>query len=160
MLILTRRKNESIVINNDITLTVVEIRGDKVRLGVVCPKDVAAHRQEVFDAIHGVARPRSWSPEERAFLRAIEDRPDDEATRLVFADWLEERGDPLSELLRLQCGVARLPVGDRRRRSLMRREHALWAKHEADGWAALPLVLRRGPAAATGADTRRQPAGK
>jgi carbon storage regulator len=53
MLVLSRKKNESIVINNDITVTVVEIRGDKVRLGIVAPKDVPVHRQEVFDAIHG-----------------------------------------------------------------------------------------------------------
>ena len=53
MLVLSRKKNESIVINNDITLTVVEIRGDKVRLGIVAPKDVPVHRQEVWEAIHG-----------------------------------------------------------------------------------------------------------
>jgi carbon storage regulator len=52
MLVLSRKKNESIVINNDITVTVVEIRGDKVRLGIVAPKDVPVHRQEVYDAIH------------------------------------------------------------------------------------------------------------
>jgi carbon storage regulator len=52
MLVLSRKKGENIVINNDITITVVEIRGDKVRLGIVAPKDVAVHRQEVYDAIH------------------------------------------------------------------------------------------------------------
>ena len=53
MLVLSRKKNESIVINNDITVTVVEISGDKVRLGIVAPKEVPVHRQEVFEAIHG-----------------------------------------------------------------------------------------------------------
>lgn len=53
MLVLSRKKNESIVINNDIIVTVVEIRGDKVRLGIVAPKEVPVHRQEIFDAIHG-----------------------------------------------------------------------------------------------------------
>jgi len=53
MLVLSRKKNESIVINNDIVVTVVEIRGDKVRLGIVAPKEVPVHRQEVYDAIHG-----------------------------------------------------------------------------------------------------------
>ncbi len=53
MLVLSRKKNESIVINNDITVTVVEIRGDKVRLGIVAPKEVPVHRQEVYNAIHG-----------------------------------------------------------------------------------------------------------
>ena len=51
MLVLSRKKNESIVINNDIVVTVVEIRGDKVRLGIVAPKEVPVHRQEVYDAI-------------------------------------------------------------------------------------------------------------
>ncbi len=51
MLVLSRKKNESIVINNDITIVVVEIRGDKVRLGVEAPKEVPVHRQEVFEAI-------------------------------------------------------------------------------------------------------------
>jgi len=52
MLVLSRKKNESIIINDDITIVVVEIRGDKVRLGVEAPKEVPVHRREVFDAIH------------------------------------------------------------------------------------------------------------
>ena len=51
MLVLSRKKNESIVINKDITIVVVDIRGDKVRLGVEAPKEVPVHRQEVFNAI-------------------------------------------------------------------------------------------------------------
>lgn len=51
MLVLSRKKNESIVINNDITIVVVEIRGDKVRLGVEAPREVPVHRREVYDAI-------------------------------------------------------------------------------------------------------------
>lgn len=51
MLVLSRKKNESIVINDNITIVVVEIRGDKVRLGVEAPKEVPVHRREVFDAI-------------------------------------------------------------------------------------------------------------
>ena len=51
MLVLSRKKNESIVINNDITVVVVEIRGDKVRLGIEAPKEVPVHRREVYDAI-------------------------------------------------------------------------------------------------------------
>ena len=61
MLVLSRKKNESIVINNDIVITVVEIRGDKVRLGIVAPKDVPVHRQEVYEAIHG-HRPDTTQP--------------------------------------------------------------------------------------------------
>jgi len=51
MLVLSRKKDECIVINNDITIVVVEIRGDKVRLGVEAPKEVPVHRREVFEAI-------------------------------------------------------------------------------------------------------------
>ena len=51
MLVLSRKKNESIVINDDITVVVVEIRGDKVRLGVEAPKEIPVHRREVYEAI-------------------------------------------------------------------------------------------------------------
>ncbi len=51
MLVLSRKRNESIVINNDIIITIVEIRGDKVRLGIEAPKEVPVHRREVYDAI-------------------------------------------------------------------------------------------------------------
>lgn len=51
MLVLARKRNESIVINGDIRIVVVGIRGDIVRLGVDAPKDVPVHRKEVFDAI-------------------------------------------------------------------------------------------------------------
>ena len=51
MLVLSRKKNESIVINDDITIVVVDIRGDKVRLGIECPKEMPVHRREVFDAV-------------------------------------------------------------------------------------------------------------
>lgn len=49
---LSRKKNESIVIDRDIVITVVEIRGDKVRLGVEAPIDVPVHRREVYDAVY------------------------------------------------------------------------------------------------------------
>ncbi len=51
MLVLSRKKNESIIINDDIAIVVVEIRGDKVRLGIEVPKEVPVHRREVLDAI-------------------------------------------------------------------------------------------------------------
>ena len=52
MLVLSRKKNESIIISDNITVTVIEIRGDKVRLGIEAPKDVTVHRREVYEAIH------------------------------------------------------------------------------------------------------------
>ena len=51
MLVLSRKKDEKIVIGDNITLMVIEIRGDKVRLGIDAPRDVAVHREEVYEAI-------------------------------------------------------------------------------------------------------------
>lgn len=51
MLVLSRKKDEKIIIGDNITLMVIDIRGDKVRLGIDAPKDVAVHRQEVYEAI-------------------------------------------------------------------------------------------------------------
>lgn len=51
MLVLSRKRNESIVINNDITIVVVEVRGDKVRLGIEAPRTTPVHRREVYGAI-------------------------------------------------------------------------------------------------------------
>jgi carbon storage regulator len=75
MLVLSRKKNESIVINNDITVTVVEIRGDKVRLGIVAPKEVPVHRQEVYDAIHGKEQAEAAAPV------VVNNKPSDGADR-------------------------------------------------------------------------------
>jgi carbon storage regulator len=51
MLVLSRHKGERIVIGNDIVLTVVEIRGDRVRLGFTGPQEVPIHREEVFQRV-------------------------------------------------------------------------------------------------------------
>lgn len=51
MLVLSRKRDESIIIDGSIVVTVVDIRGDKVRLGIEAPKDVSVHRQEVYEAI-------------------------------------------------------------------------------------------------------------
>jgi carbon storage regulator len=51
MLVLSRQRDETIMIGDDIEVTVVDIRGDKVRLGINAPKSIAVHRKEVYDAI-------------------------------------------------------------------------------------------------------------
>jgi len=51
MLVLSRYRDESIFIGDDVVITVVDIRGDRVRIGVQAPSDVSVHRQEVYDAI-------------------------------------------------------------------------------------------------------------
>ena len=51
MLVLSRQRDETIMIGDDIEVTVVDIRGDKVRLGINAPKEVTVHRKEVYEAI-------------------------------------------------------------------------------------------------------------
>jgi carbon storage regulator len=51
MLVLSRQRDETIIIGDNIEITVVDIRGDKVRLGVSAPKEISVHRKEVYDAI-------------------------------------------------------------------------------------------------------------
>lgn len=51
MLVLSRHIDESIMIGDDVELTIVDIRGDKVRIGISAPSSVAVHRKEVYDAI-------------------------------------------------------------------------------------------------------------
>jgi carbon storage regulator len=56
MLVLSRQRDETIMIGDDITVTVVDIRGDKVRLGISAPKEISVHRKEVYDAIRAENR--------------------------------------------------------------------------------------------------------
>lgn len=51
MLVLSRGRDESIMVGDNVEITIVEIRGDKVRLGIDAPKEVPVHRREVYDAI-------------------------------------------------------------------------------------------------------------
>ena len=51
MLVLSRQRDETIMIGDDIEVTVVDIRGDKVRLGITAPKEISVHRKEVYDAM-------------------------------------------------------------------------------------------------------------
>lgn len=51
MLILTRRVGETVMIGNDVTVTVLGVKGNQVRVGISAPKDVAVHREEIFERI-------------------------------------------------------------------------------------------------------------
>jgi carbon storage regulator len=51
MLVLSRQRDESIMIGDNVQITVVDIRGDKVRLGIIAPAEIPVHRKEVYDAI-------------------------------------------------------------------------------------------------------------
>src|SRR4029078_6739128 len=73
---------------------------------------------------------RGWA----AFPRRAPGGPDDDAPRLVYADWLEERGDPRGTFVRVQCALARLPADHPRRRELEQVEDSLFQSHGA-AWA-------------------------
>jgi carbon storage regulator len=62
MLVLSRHRDESIMIGDEIVVTIVDIRGDKVRLGINAPSSIPVHRQEVFDAIQREAQQGSADP--------------------------------------------------------------------------------------------------
>ena len=51
MLVLSRQKDESIMIGDEVEITIVDVRGDKVRLGITAPKNIPVHRREIYDAI-------------------------------------------------------------------------------------------------------------
>jgi carbon storage regulator len=61
MLVLSRKRNEQLVIGGDIVITVIDVRGDKVRLGIEAPSSIPVHREEVLVAIqkepHGCEKP-------------------------------------------------------------------------------------------------------
>jgi len=61
MLILSRKVNEKVVIGDDITVSIIEVRGDQVRIGIDAPKKVKVFRQEVFDAIKAENKAASQS---------------------------------------------------------------------------------------------------
>ena len=100
MLVLSRHRDESIIIGDDIVITVVDIRGDKVRLGIAAPIEISVHRQEVYEAIqrenrqasrlepqdarqlehlNPAAPARPPSPPDRRGLRSPSRRPGDSA---------------------------------------------------------------------------------
>lgn len=65
MLVLSRQRDESIMIGDNIVITIVDIRGDKVRLGIEAPTEIPVHRQEVYEAI------------QRENMKASQLQPDD-----------------------------------------------------------------------------------
>ncbi len=62
MLVLSRKRDERIVIGDNIVITIVEVRGDKVRLGIDAPAEVPVHRQEVLDAMRRHSEPQDKAP--------------------------------------------------------------------------------------------------
>jgi len=77
MLVLSRHRDESIMIGDDVVVTIVDIRGDKVRLGIEAPQSIPVHRQEVYDAIQRENRRASETDSEttRGVRPPQEERP-------------------------------------------------------------------------------------
>jgi carbon storage regulator len=96
MLVLSRKKNEVIRFGTEIKLIIVEIRGDKVRLGIEAPKHIQIHREEVFNAIQlsGVARETCEQLPEKK-LTSLEDR-----TILALLDLLFAEGNRVTDEMR------------------------------------------------------------
>ncbi len=87
MLVLSRQRDETIMIGDDVEITVVDIRGDKVRLGITAPRSIQVHRKEVYDAI-------KRENEQAAKLRPqdVSDMVDRETGPDVGADESKNRG--------------------------------------------------------------------
>jgi uncharacterized protein (TIGR02996 family) len=82
------------------------------------------------------------SVQERAFLRRILEHPAADGPRLIYADWLDEKGDPRGEFIRVQCALASLAPDDPRRESLAAHEHALLEAHRAEWTSTLPAWVQ------------------
>ena len=78
MLVLTRRANQSIMIGADVVITVLEVRGDQVRIGIDAPRSISVHREEVFRELEAANRaaasPGSGALEGLAALRPPPER--------------------------------------------------------------------------------------
>jgi carbon storage regulator len=75
LLVLTRHVHQSIVIGHDVIVTVLEVRGDQVRLGITAPKDIQVHREEVFAALTAANRQAATSASELEVLKELAPEP-------------------------------------------------------------------------------------
>jgi carbon storage regulator len=71
VLVLTRHVHQSIVIGHDVVVTVLEVRGDQVRLGITAPKEIQVHREEVFAALTAANRQAATSATSSSELEAL-----------------------------------------------------------------------------------------
>lgn len=73
MLVLSRQRDESIIIGDNVVVTIVDVRGDRVRLGIDAPREVTVHRREVYEAIQRENREAAGIDPEQA--RRVSERP-------------------------------------------------------------------------------------
>ena len=66
MLVLSRQRDESIMIGDDVEIIIVDVRGDKVRLGITAPKEIPVHRREIYDAIQREKAEKKEAPKGQA----------------------------------------------------------------------------------------------
>ena len=90
MLVLSRKRNEEIIIGDVITISVVEVRGDKVRLGIEAPREVSIHRSEVYDAIK--------AGNQDTYVSHLENGRIDDAYEMLFNNLAEVREGDLEIL--------------------------------------------------------------
>ena len=84
MLVLSRQRDESIIIGDNVVITVVDVRGDKVKLGIDAPKEISVHRQEVYEAIQRENRQAALSQA----TRCPTVRPQCRSQRIIFRDFV------------------------------------------------------------------------
>lgn len=118
MLVLSRQRDETIMIGDDIEITVVDIRGDKVRLGITAPTTIPVHRKEVYEAIkrenREAAKVRMEDLTNMPGIRAPVTPPmrpglSSGAPRVIRPQFVETTSSPLFDLERLAAFVSRSP---------------------------------------------------
>ena len=77
MLVLSRQRDESIMIGDDVEVIIVDVRGDKVRLGITAPKNIPVHRREIYDAIQREKNEQQKPPESEE--KKTEKKPSEES---------------------------------------------------------------------------------
>ena len=81
MLVLSRQRDESIMIGDDVEITIVDVRGDKVRLGITAPKSIPVHRREIYDAIQREKAQKAEAEVHANPVNETTEKPEEQARR-------------------------------------------------------------------------------
>ena len=117
MLVLSRQRDETVMIGDSIEVTVVDIRGDKVRLGINAPRDVSVHRKEVYEAIRRENQNAAQvkPPEQRGSIDQLEDY-----ARGRAVDRPVEQGERLLDFAEIQVIEREMPPVMHREEAVLR----------------------------------------